>query len=33
MLDEKQKINQIISLSQEVARVNDLDSYDFLPIV
>jgi len=25
MLDEKQKINQIISLSQEIARVNDLD--------
>src|SRR4030065_823417 len=25
MLDEKQKINQIISLSQEITRVNDLD--------
>ena len=25
MLDEKQKINQIISLSQEIATVNDLD--------
>lgn len=25
MLDEKQKLNQIIGLSQEIARVNDLD--------